>query len=89
MPPVRPVPFVGPSDGPRLLWLRRLDSTSARALPGTNGESFPFWSPDSRSVGFFADATLKRRRDGQELYYMSLDGRHGRSDPIGSKYTNG
>lgn len=43
----------------RALWVRSLDSFSARALPGTEGALFPFWSTDSRSIGFFADRKLK------------------------------
>ena len=43
-----------------VLWLRPLDSTSAHPLAGTNSGTFPFWAPDSRSVGFFADRQLKR-----------------------------
>ena len=42
------------------LWLRPLASKSGRTLPGTEGAHFPFWSPDSKSIGFFADAKLKR-----------------------------
>ena len=42
------------------LWLRPLNSASARPLEGTEAASLPFWSPDSRSVGFFADGKLKR-----------------------------
>jgi Tol biopolymer transport system component len=42
------------------LWIRRLDSLDARALAGTEGAAMPFWSPDSRSVGFFAGGKLKR-----------------------------
>jgi hypothetical protein len=42
------------------IWIRRLDERTPSALPGTNGASYPFWSPDSRSLGFFAQATLKR-----------------------------
>ena len=42
------------------LWLRRLASTSGRWLPGTEGALLPFWSPDGASIGFFADAKLKR-----------------------------
>jgi Tol biopolymer transport system component len=42
------------------LWLRTLASASARPLAGTNNATFPFWSPDSRSVGFFADGDVKR-----------------------------
>jgi eukaryotic-like serine/threonine-protein kinase len=42
------------------LWLRALKSVSTQPLIGTDGARFPFWSPDSRSVGFFADGKLKR-----------------------------
>jgi Tol biopolymer transport system component len=42
------------------LWVRPLDSYAATALPGTEGAVLPFWSPDSRNVGFFADKKLKR-----------------------------
>ncbi len=42
------------------LWVRALDSTAARELPDTEGASFPFWSPDSRFIGFFAGNKLKK-----------------------------
>jgi hypothetical protein len=42
------------SDGKSQLWIRPLDSLAAQPLLGTEGASFPFWSPDSRFVGFFA-----------------------------------
>ena len=42
------------------LWLRPLDSLEARLLPGTEGADFPFWSPDNKSIGFYAQAKLKR-----------------------------
>ena len=48
------------SDGKRLLWVRELDSTDAKPLPGTDGAAYPFWSPDSRGIGFFARGDLKR-----------------------------
>ena len=51
--------FEANTEGSRL-WVRSLGSTVARPLPGTEGASYPFWSPDSRSVGFFADGKLKR-----------------------------
>jgi Tol biopolymer transport system component len=47
-------------DGQSRLWLRSLDAASARPLRGTEDGVYPFWSPDSRSVGFFADLKLKR-----------------------------
>ena len=42
------------------LWLRDLDALEWRRLPGTEGASAPFWSPDSRYVGFIVDNTLRR-----------------------------
>jgi Tol biopolymer transport system component/predicted Ser/Thr protein kinase len=63
------MPAVSP-DGQRLvftasaprgmLWARPIDSLTARPLPGTEGAYFPFWSPDSRFVGFFAGGKLKK-----------------------------
>ena len=46
--------------GRRQLWLRHLASVEAEALPGTQNATFPFWAPDNRAVGFFADGKLKR-----------------------------
>jgi Tol biopolymer transport system component/DNA-binding winged helix-turn-helix (wHTH) protein len=42
------------------LGVNALDSAETRVLPGTDGASRPFWSPDSRWLGFFADGKLKR-----------------------------
>jgi eukaryotic-like serine/threonine-protein kinase len=48
------------------LWVRSLDGLEARPLNDTNvrldtlSPALPFWSPDSRSIGFFADGKLKR-----------------------------
>ena len=42
------------------LWIRPLDSLVPRGLPGTEGALFPFWSPDSRMLGFFAGGKLKK-----------------------------
>jgi serine/threonine protein kinase len=53
------LPGVG-SDGVRHLWIRSLDSLTDHLLPGTEGSYHPFWSPDSRSVAFFAKDELKR-----------------------------
>jgi len=47
--------FVAASpEGRRSLWLRRLDSLAARQLPGTEGGSQPFWSPEGRFLAFRA-----------------------------------
>ena len=42
------------------LWMRPLNAASARKMPGTEGCYDPFWSPDSKSVGFFTPNKLKR-----------------------------
>ena len=52
--------FVATLDGRTQLWVRVLDDLTARPLPGTDMASAPFWSPDSRSIGFFASGKLKR-----------------------------
>ena len=44
----------------RALWLRSLATDDLVQLPGTENGVSPFWSPDSSSVGFFADSRLKR-----------------------------
>ena len=47
-------------DGVQTLWIRSLDSLNARKLPGTEDATMPFWSPDSKSVGFFAQGKMKK-----------------------------
>ncbi len=47
-------------DGKRCLWVRSLDSLGAQAIEGTESANTPFWSPDGRSIAFFADRKLKR-----------------------------
>src|ERR1017187_3844372 len=47
-------------DGKSVLWVRSLDSLQAQPLAGTEGATLPFWSPDSRSIGFFAEGKLKK-----------------------------
>jgi eukaryotic-like serine/threonine-protein kinase len=48
------------SDGKLELWVRPLNSSTARPLEQTDGANYAFWSPDSRSIGFFAKAKLNR-----------------------------
>ena len=53
--------FVGTDKTERpQLWMRRLDSFTSRPLAGTENAMMPFWSPDSRSVGFYAAGKLRR-----------------------------
>ena len=56
----RHLAFVAVADGKIELWVRDLDSLAARALTGTDGAFDPFWSPDSRSIAFYADNKLKK-----------------------------
>ena len=46
-------------EGRRYVWVRPLDSTDARRLDATLNATFPFWSPDGKSIGFFADGLMK------------------------------
>jgi len=48
------------TEGKRQLWLRTLDSLQAQPLAGTEDAVYPFWSPDSRNIGFFAAGKLRR-----------------------------
>jgi hypothetical protein len=52
--------FVANVKGKSTLFVRPLDTLTARALPGTDGASRPFWSPDSRDIGFQANGKLQR-----------------------------
>jgi serine/threonine protein kinase/dipeptidyl aminopeptidase/acylaminoacyl peptidase len=56
----RRVAFVATSSGINRLWVQRLSGASAEPLAGTEGASNPFWSPDSRYLGFFANRQLKK-----------------------------
>ena len=56
----RSLAFVAYDEGLARLWVRPLDATTAQPLAGTQGATYPFWSPDSSALGFFADGKLKR-----------------------------
>jgi serine/threonine protein kinase len=42
------------------LWVHSLDSGTSRPIPGTEDATFPFWSPDSNWIGFFARGKLMK-----------------------------
>jgi Tol biopolymer transport system component len=54
--------FVSPDEasGANMLSVQRIGSSRVAVLPGTEGASYPFWSPDDAYVGFFADGKLKK-----------------------------
>ncbi len=56
----RTLAFVVASEGKRLLYVRPLHQLEAQAIPGTEDAQFPFWSPDSRYIGFFTNTKLKK-----------------------------
>jgi Tol biopolymer transport system component len=47
------------SDAKSMIWVRPLNATDAHLLAGTEGATFPFWSSDSKSLGFFSGGKLK------------------------------
>ncbi len=47
------------SDGVVQLWVRALDEAAGRPLSGTENAQYPFWSPDSRRIGFFSGNKLR------------------------------
>ena len=55
----REIAMVLVKEGRQQIWVRPLDVLGPTALAGTDGALDPFWSPDSRYIGFFADAKLK------------------------------
>ncbi len=49
-----------PSSGLPVLYVQHVGSPSVTMLPGTQGASFPFWSPDNVYIGFFANGKLQK-----------------------------
>ena len=59
----RHIAYVGvKADATKQLWLRSLKGAVEQSIPGTEGASSPFWSPDSQWIGFFAGNSLKKVR---------------------------
>ncbi len=76
------VAFVGQNekDSVGRIYVRDLASGDVRAVASTEGASFPFWSPDSKSIAFFADGKLKRAEVGGARAMViagDVDGRGG------------
>jgi Tol biopolymer transport system component len=56
----RRLALVGSNEGRMQIWIRRLDEEDAHPVAGTDGAENPFWSPDSRALGFFSQGKLKQ-----------------------------
>jgi eukaryotic-like serine/threonine-protein kinase len=48
------------SSGLSVLYVQSVGSPDSRALPGTEGSSYPFWSPDGQYLAFFANGKLQK-----------------------------
>jgi Tol biopolymer transport system component len=73
------------SGGHTMLHLRGLDSKTTQELAGTEGASYPFWSPDGRYIGFFSDRKLKKVPAGGGTVVSLCDVVDGRGASWGAK----
>jgi Tol biopolymer transport system component len=74
------VAIVGYDEAARkdVIWLYEVGFQEAKVLPDTQGAIFPFWSPDGKSLGFFADGKLKRLDVADGLVQTLCDAPSGR-----------
>ena len=71
-------------EGKSALWVRPIASVRAQRLAGTEGAMYPFWSPDSRFIGFFAGAKLKKVEAGGGPPYTICDASDARGGAWGA-----
>jgi Tol biopolymer transport system component len=69
--------FTAATGGKVQLWVRGIETLEGRALPGTAGARFPFWSPNSSSIGFFAEGRLKKIEASSGLAQTLCDASNG------------
>jgi hypothetical protein len=74
------------ADGSSQLWVRPLDSPLAQPLRGTDRAAYPFWSPDSRWIAFFAQGTLKKIGRSGEALQLVLDVPSGMAGAFGGTW---
>jgi len=74
----RMIAFIAAGEGKQLLFVRRLNNAAAVLLAGTDGAYYPFWSPDSRFIGFFANGKLKKIEAGGGVVQNICDAPYGR-----------
>jgi Tol biopolymer transport system component len=78
------IAFVAHSPDAKTLWVRPLNSDLAQQLEGTQGASHPFWSPDGRSLGFFANGKLMKIAAGGGAISLLADAPNGRGAAWGA-----
>jgi Tol biopolymer transport system component len=61
-------------DGRSALWVRSLDAPEMTMVAGSTDARYPFWSPDGRQIGFFAQNRLKVSVSGQRSLALSSEG---------------
>jgi len=71
------------SSGKSQLWVQSLNTLSAHMLSATENALFPFWSPDGRTIGFFADGKLKKIDASGGLPFAICDA----ADPRGGSWS--
>jgi eukaryotic-like serine/threonine-protein kinase len=54
------IAFIAEGEGKQFLFVRPLQAVESKPLAGTEGAYYPFWSPDSKFIGFFANGKLKK-----------------------------
>jgi Tol biopolymer transport system component len=69
--------LVGPSARPSIQ-VRNLTTGETKTLAGTEGANFPFWSPDSQRIGFFAGGKMKATAAGGGSIQVIADAKQGR-----------
>jgi eukaryotic-like serine/threonine-protein kinase len=72
------IAFIAEGEGKQLLWVRPLHAAAAQPLAGTEGASYPFWSPDSKFIGFFAGGKMKKVEASGGVVQSLCDAPYGR-----------
>ncbi len=81
------VAFVAATSSAGTIWVRSLATDDARPLSGTEGASYPFWSPDGRRIAFFAAGKLRSVDIGGGLPEDIADATQGRGGSWGEDDT--
>ena len=72
------VAFIAEGEGKQLLWVRPLQAADPQPLAGTEGALYPFWSPDSKFLGFFAAGKMKKVEASGGVVQTLCDAPYGR-----------